>query len=152
MSEVPPPAPAALRLSLTGNPAAEISRMGEAVEVWGEAAGLSPRAIFDLNLALEEIALNAMKYGGETPGKVNPVEVEVALLPGRVAASVEDPGRPFNPLERPEPDLGEPLDSRAIGGLGIFLARRVMHDLKYERREGRNRVTMERRREEPPAG
>ena len=49
---------------------------------------------------------------------------------------VEDDGRPFNPLEAAPPDVNSPVEDRPIGGLGIYLVRRVMDDLEYRRQRG----------------
>ena len=48
----------------------------------------------------------------------------------------------FDPLQRTEPNVALPLAERPVGGLGIFLVRRVMDELHYSRESGRNRLTM----------
>ena len=54
----------------------------------------------------------------------------------------EDDGTAFNPLEKPDPDTGETLESRKAGGLGIFMVRKLMDEVSYERTGGKNRLTM----------
>ena len=51
---------------------------------------------------------------------------------------IEDNAKEFNPVEVPEPDTHLPLEDREIGGLGIFFAKNLMDDIKYERKNSRN--------------
>jgi anti-sigma regulatory factor (Ser/Thr protein kinase) len=55
---------------------------------------------------------------------------------------VADGAPPFNPLQREAPDTTAPLEAREAGGLGIVLVRALADDVRYERREGENRLTM----------
>src|SRR5262249_7553620 len=115
------------------NEIAELERLRERVEAFGAAMGLPQSVVFDVNLALEEIVANAMLYGFDDPGEGHTVRVDVSLSEGLLTARVEDEGRPFDPLQRPEPDLTLPIEERPIGGLGIFLTRKVMDEVAYER-------------------
>ena len=55
---------------------------------------------------------------------------------------IVDDGLPFNPLEVEEPDTGLALQDREIGGLGIHLVINLMDEVKYERREEQNVITL----------
>ena len=59
--------------------------------------------------------------------------------------TVTDDGHPFNPLEAPEPKTDLPIEDRPIGGLGIHLLRELSDGMTYERRNGRNQVTIVKR-------
>ncbi|MBR3725132.1 MAG: ATP-binding protein [Bacteroidales bacterium] len=52
---------------------------------------------------------------------------------------------PFDPTIREEVDTTLPVEERPIGGLGIHLIRRLMDSINYERREGRNILTLRKR-------
>ncbi|MBR1702859.1 MAG: SpoIIE family protein phosphatase [Lachnospiraceae bacterium] len=54
-----------------------------------------------------------------------------------------DDGVAFNPLERPKPELDKPLQERKEGGLGIYMVRKMMDDVNYERRNGKNYLILE---------
>ena len=54
-----------------------------------------------------------------------------------------DRGVPFDPLSRAEPVLADSLSNRPVGGLGIFLIRRLTTSLTYCRDDGQNRVRFE---------
>ncbi len=53
-----------------------------------------------------------------------------------------DWGLPFDPLSKPVPDIKAPAQERTIGGLGIYLIRKVMDEVKYRRDAGRNILTL----------
>ena len=55
---------------------------------------------------------------------------------------VEDDGHPFNPLDRPAPDLSKPVNERPIGGLGIYMMRKALDGMDYRRADGKNILVM----------
>jgi anti-sigma regulatory factor (Ser/Thr protein kinase) len=85
-----------------------------------------------LRLAIEEIATNVIKYGYER-GAPGPIQVRCSYDDGRLRLVIRDRGRPFDPRQSPEPELGGDLESRAVGGLGVFLVREMADDVQYRR-------------------
>jgi anti-sigma regulatory factor (Ser/Thr protein kinase) len=59
-----------------------------------------------------------------------------------VTINIEDKGIPFNPLEKIDPDFPENVESAKIGGLGIYIIRNLMDNVTYERKQGKNKLTM----------
>jgi serine/threonine-protein kinase RsbW len=55
---------------------------------------------------------------------------------------IKDDGKPFNPLIAPDPDIKVPIEERKIGGLGIYLVRRLMDELDYTQDSGENVLVM----------
>lgn len=103
-----------------------------------QAAGAALDAAQDLRLAVEEIVTNAITHGGATR-----VVLRVEGGGGAVTAVVRDDARPFDPRQAPEPDLDASLEQRRVGGLGWYLVRRLMHELRYRPlAEGGNEVTL----------
>ncbi|MGL4463042.1 MAG: ATP-binding protein [Planctomycetia bacterium] len=98
----------------------------------------------DLWLALDEVFTNIVHYA-YCDADDHVVVVGVERLADRVVVTVEDDGRPFDPLRHPAPDLGRPLEERPIGGLGIHFMRSVMDRVTYRRRDGRNVLRLVRR-------
>lgn len=99
---------------------------------------------FACRLAADEAATNAFEhaYGG-LPGKV---EVAILLDGQDIVLVVRNWGRPFDPDSVPSPQIDKPLDERQMGGLGIFLMRRFMHDVSFEFHPvAGNTITMRRR-------
>jgi anti-sigma regulatory factor (Ser/Thr protein kinase) len=92
-------------------------------------------------LALEEVAINIVRYAyGDGP--VGTIEIEVRLASSGMSVQISDTGQSFNPLAAPEPKIGAALEEREIGGLGIYLARKVVDRVQYERRDGKNILTL----------
>ena len=104
----------------------------------GEAGawGLHPRRLMQLELAVEEAVVNICLYAYEVP----PGELLVRIEPAEPRFVVEliDEGVPFDPLAEAAPDMHAGVEDRAIGGLGIFLVRRVMDEVAYLREGSRN--------------
>ena len=98
---------------------------------------------FHLNLVLEELFANAIRHGG-CEGMRDAASVQLEMLVNGVAIEFADRGVPFDPTTAPAPELDAPLETRLVGGLGIHLVRQVVRDLRYERVEGWNRLTMRR--------
>ncbi len=122
----------------------EVQRLSDLVQEFGERHDLPPKVIFALDLALEEILMNVISYGYPDGGD-HQIIVRLALDRGEVTAEVEDDGRPFNPLEVPEPDVSRSLEERQIGGLGIHLTRKMMDGLDYRRQGDKNLLMMKKR-------
>lgn len=53
-----------------------------------------------------------------------------------------DSGIPFNPLQKSDPDITLPAESRSIGGLGIYVVKKTMDDVSYEYKNGKNILTI----------
>lgn len=119
----------------------EVERLAEEVEWFCQENGLPSEVEFDVNLALEELFVNAVRHGG-CAGVKGAARVSLGLEDRRVRVEFSDCGREFDPATAPEPDLEGPLAGRPIGGLGLHLVRHTMQDLQYRRAEGWNHVTM----------
>ncbi len=106
-----------------------------------QAAGAALDAAQDLRLAVEEIVTNAISHGGATR-----LVLRVEGGGGSVTAVVRDDARPFDPRQAPEPDLDAALEQRRVGGLGWYLVRRLMHEVRHRPLAGGgNEVTLVRR-------
>jgi len=123
------------------NDISEVARVLDAIEAFGEAHDLPAKAIFQLNLALDELITNIVSYAFEGHAESR-IELTVELRDGGLDAVLIDNGRPFNPVEAELPDLGEGLDERRIGGLGLKLVRTYMDRLDYRRDGELNRLQL----------
>jgi anti-sigma regulatory factor (Ser/Thr protein kinase) len=110
-----------------------------------EEQGLPERAAWPFKVALDEVLSNITKYGRAGAGPTPSVEVLLRLTADDLEVEVRDDTRPFNPLDVPAPDMTLPVEARPVGGLGIFLVRKLMDAVEYEWTGGRNRLRMRRR-------
>jgi serine/threonine-protein kinase RsbW len=92
-------------------------------------------------LALEELVTNSIKYGYEDSDE-HVIEVSLRLSKAELVLVFVDRGRPFNPLEAPDPPLDLPIEERQVGGLGLYLLRKMSDRMTYVRKAGENRVTL----------
>jgi len=65
----------------------------------------------------------------------------VNLIPDKIVVRIKDDGFPFNPLSH-QADKPESLENAKVGGLGILLIKKFTSDLKYNREDGKNCLTM----------
>jgi anti-sigma regulatory factor (Ser/Thr protein kinase) len=109
-------------------------------DFWSE-FNLPAAEALNFELALEEVFINVVMHGSDA-AKVPSVEVSLTLVDSEVTLSVEDDGEPFDPLSLPAPDVTASLEGRRVGGLGVFLVRRVMDSVSYQRRGTINQLRM----------
>lgn len=98
-----------------------------------------------LKLACEEIVVNVTSYA-YPEGSDGFLDVYIRK-DDRIVIRFEDGGVPFNPLEHEDPDTTLSWDERPIGGLGIFLVRSMMDDVRYTYENQKNVLTIEKKYE-----
>ena len=124
----------------------ELLRLQDEIEQLGEREDWDPALVFHVNLAVEELATNIMHYGHS--GGLHEFEVILNSDLDNLTIDIWDDGRPFDPLtDAPQPDLDASLEDRRVGGLGIYFAETLMDEMRYEREDGRNHLTLIKRRE-----
>ena len=104
-----------------------------------EPFGCPMKAMMQIDTAADEIYSNISYYAypeGEAGDVV--ISVDVSDSGNETVIMFEDNGIAFNPLEKGEPDTSLSAEERATGGLGIFLVRKLMDDVTYERVNDRN--------------
>jgi anti-sigma regulatory factor (Ser/Thr protein kinase) len=101
--------------------------------------GLDKRRAYRLSLAVDEIATNVITHGYDEVGLAGEILVHAQVIENGLQITIEDAGKPYNPLLHREPDnLDSQLEDRAIGGLGIFLALKNVDEFRYEYTDGAN--------------
>lgn len=95
-----------------------------------------------VEIAIEEIFVNIVKYA-EIP-KDTQIELcyEYKKDERLIILQFRDEGVCFNPLEKKEPEIHKALLAREPGGLGIYMVKKMMDDIRYEHREGKNILTL----------
>lgn len=103
------------------------------------AAGLPVQEQARALLAVEEIFVNIAHYA------YHPEQGEATVrcaVGSEILMEFLDEGKPFNPLAHAEPDTSLPAEERAIGGLGIYLIKRLMDQVEYRYENGKNILVM----------
>ena len=94
-----------------------------------------------LRLACEEIVMNITSYA--YPDDVEgSLDVELEKTDHHISLCFKDGGVPFNPLEQKSPNTKLSWKQRHIGGLGIFMTKKIMDSVTYEYRDGKNILTL----------
>ena len=106
----------------------------------GHLKGFAEKTAYDLKLSCEEILINIASYA--YPEQDGWVAVLWENDSQKVKVTFEDRGIAFNPLEKENPNLDVPMAERQIGGLGIMMVRKLMDSVEYERRDGKNILTI----------
>lgn len=129
--------------------AAKFEYLDEIREFVGDIArkeGFSDKDVYNIQLATDEAASNVIEHAYENiPDGV--LELSCDVKGDVITIVLTDHGESFDPSEIPLPDLKADLSDRKIGGLGIFLMRKLMDDVHYEPRADKSNVlTMTKRK------
>ena len=93
-------------------------------------------------VAIEEVFVNVANYAyGEGSGDAT-LEISFEEASRNVTFRLTDQGIPFDPLQKPDPDITLSIDERQIGGLGIFIVKKTMDTVTYDYKNGKNILTM----------
>ena len=120
----------------------ELARVSEWLQDFARESHLEHELAQGLEVAVNEALTNIISYAYRD-GARHDIIVDLFAQGDRISVDIEDDGVPFNPLEH---DAGEPspqsLEEARPGGRGILLMRNFTHELRYVRRDGRNRLTL----------
>jgi serine/threonine-protein kinase RsbW len=104
-------------------------------------AGIDDARTYKLLLAVDEMATNIVLHGYKEPRPTESITIGSEVSNGELTLTLEDSAPAFDPRTRVMPDandLSQPLDDRAIGGLGIYLAISSVDRYDYRYEDGRN--------------
>ena len=122
---------------------ATIAGLAKAMSTLEEAldgAGCPMSAKTKLMVAMDEVASNIVHYSGAPDFDV---EIDFPENPDAVRISFSDAGKAFNPLtEASAADMTAKLEDRQIGGLGMFMVKKMMDNVEYVHENGRNILTI----------
>ena len=112
----------------------ELTHVLQVVNVFLEPRELQSKLVYAVNLILEEILVNIIKYGYDDEDS-HEIEVRIGVEEEEVALTVIDDGKEFNPLTIPRPDHSKSAMERIEEGLGLQFVRHMRNAMEY-RREG----------------
>jgi anti-sigma regulatory factor (Ser/Thr protein kinase) len=129
--------------------AAKFEYLDEIREFVGAVAregGFSDKDVYNIQLATDEAASNIIEHAYEHVAD-GVLELSCGVRDDLITIILIDHGESFDPSEIPLPDLKADLSDRKIGGLGIFLMRKLMDEVHYEAKPDKSNVlTMTKRK------
>lgn len=143
---LPPPQPispmSTHEESLTiANNLEEVIRLTRFAGDFAQRRGMSGNDTVDIEVIVEEIATNVMKYGG-IPPRAEACTLMLRTTGDTLEIRFSDRGGPFDPLQLPEVDTSKPIEDRPIGGLGIHFIKKLTDTQHYEYKDGENILTL----------
>ncbi|MDO4540034.1 MAG: SpoIIE family protein phosphatase [Syntrophomonadaceae bacterium] len=113
-------------------------RATDFAEEYFTARGVPFKTVMKLNVAVDEIVSNILRYSG-----AKQMTVSCLAHDGQASIRFIDDGIPYNPLAKSDPDVSLTAEEREIGGLGIFMVKKSMDGVHYENQGGLNILTVE---------
>ena len=99
----------------------------------------SPKAIMQIGVAIDELFSNVVRYSGSSNMKLI-LNVNADVLTAKL--TFIDEGVEYDPLKKTDPDVARAAEDREIGGLGIFLVKKIMDGVEYKRDGQKNILTV----------
>jgi len=129
------------------NELADITVVNETFNIFADEFDIPQSVALKFSIIFDELLNNVISYAYADNDK-HDIEVRMARTGTRLSVTITDDGVPFNPLGMKIPDTDLPLEEREIGGMGIHLVRNLVDDVSYQRRIGKNVMTMTRNLEQ----
>lgn len=107
-----------------------------------EAVDCPMKIQFQIDVAIEEIFVNIARYAYDSGKGTADITVEITDTPKTAVITFSDSGKPYDPLKKIDPDITLSSEERQIGGLGIFMVKKSMDEVRYEYLDGRNNLTL----------
>jgi anti-sigma regulatory factor (Ser/Thr protein kinase) len=123
---------------------AKLENLGTFIKFVSDCAkkqGINSKKTVEIEISAEEVLVNIFNYAYQDMDG----DVEIICKSGdnnRFVIEIKDRGIPFNLLELKEPETKLDIEERKIGGLGIFIVKKLMDDVQHRYEEGKNIVTL----------
>lgn len=98
------------------------------------------KAQMQIDVALEELFVNIAHYA--YPDGTGDALIRISITPEYAQITLIDSGIPYDPLKKPDPDVTLSAEERTIGGLGIYMTKKMMDEISYEYQDSRNMLTI----------
>ena len=122
----------------------ELDDVNAFVEGFASQKADSPKWLMQLGVAVEEIFVNVASYAymGRQAGDV---VVKLQWIEDKLSITFQDHGKPYNPLAAKEPDVTLSAEERKEGGLGVYMTKRLVDDVRYDYVDGQNILILEKK-------
>ena len=95
-----------------------------------------------LQIAVEELFVNIASYAYAPDRGEAVIGCRVEQEPPSITIQFRDWGKPFDPLAKKDADITLSAEERGIGGLGIYMVKNSMDDVRYQYENGQNVLTI----------
>lgn len=130
------------KLLLTlANDIQEIPRLVTLVESFFKGHGVNSKLVLNVSLALDEVLTNIILHG-YSDNSMHDINISLEFEQDMIKVIIDDDARKFDPRITPPPDIESPLETRPVGGLGVYLVKQLMDSVEYERSNGRNHLIL----------
>lgn len=127
---------------LLQNNLTELETLASIIEAFAEQANIELKTQFQINLAVDELFTNIVKYG-YNDNDLHQIEITLKYTKPIVSIKLVDDGKAFDPTQINKPDLSVTIEERNIGGLGIHFVSTVMDKIEYCRLGNYNQLLLE---------
>lgn len=114
-----------------------VSKVSDFLDTCVEEYEIPIRIGYSLKIVTDELFSNIVHYSG-----AKNAEILFCNDADRITLVFRDDGLPYNPLEADEPDITAGVEERAIGGLGLFMVKKMAEQVQYEYVAERNQMTV----------
>ncbi|MCE5321320.1 MAG: ATP-binding protein [Bacteroidales bacterium] len=129
------------KILLVNNKIDELTRVARFLEELGEKWNLPDPLVFNLNLVMEEALANTILYGF-SDDRNHTIEIQCSKSKSLISITIKDDGIEYDPTQKKDPDMSLPAGERPIGGLGIFLIKKIMDSVHYKRIDNINNLIL----------
>lgn len=91
-----------------------------------------------ISIAIDELFGNIVHYAYQFETGTATIKLYTEENPLTVIITFSDNGIPFNPLKQADPDIHADAETREVGGMGIFLVKKLMDLVEYSYKDGQN--------------
>ena len=105
-------------------------------------ANLNPQVTYKLRLAVDELATNIIIHGYQEAGLRGEIQLHAEIDESNLTLTIEDTGVLYNPIQKAtlQPEyFNQKLETREIGGLGVYLVLESVDEFYYQQIGDRNR-------------
>ena len=104
--------------------------------------GCTDKLSNQIGIVVDEVFSNISRYAYAPSTGFATIRVSAGDV---LMIEFEDSGAAYDPLSKEDPDVSLPAEERSIGGLGVYMVKRLMDSVEYRRENGRNILTVKKR-------
>jgi serine/threonine-protein kinase RsbW len=123
------------------NKVSELERIKSVIDKLIQNWNIPLKTGLSINLALEEAFTNIVNYAF-TDNEAHSIEIVFVKNAGQLIITLSDDGIEYDPTQNKNPQIDLPVQDRQVGGLGIYLIRKLMDKVEYMRESGKNYLTL----------